>query len=226
MSDVMSANASAASQLPMAPQVPAARLIATLGVAGALAGLLIVLVFQWAQPRILENRARATQAAISEVLGEGERFQTLFLHNGALTPALPAGVDSMTLDKIYVGYDAADARVGYAIIHSEAGFADQVRVIFGYDSGTGTVLGMRVLENKETPGLGDKIVKDSAFVAGFNGRATPLVGVKAGAGSGGEAEVDMITGATISSRVVIAIINHRLAAVRPLIEQYEQRGPE
>jgi electron transport complex protein RnfG len=205
-------------------QVPAWRLISTLGVAGAVAGLLIVLVFQWAQPQILANQARETEAAIAEVLSEGRRFQTLFVSQGALTETLPAGVDSLTLDKIWVGYDAADERVGYAIVWGEPGFADVVRVIFGYDSEAAQVLGMKVLENKETPGLGDKIVKDTAFVNGFRARAVPLRGVKAGEGDGAADEVDMITGATISSRTVIDVINHRLAQVQPLIAAYEQRG--
>ena len=34
------------------------------------------------------------------------------------------------------------------------------------------VIGMKVLESKETPGLGDKIEKDSAFVAEFRGSCT------------------------------------------------------
>jgi electron transport complex protein RnfG len=224
MSDVMQGHAHGAPEGAGRDQVPAWRLISTLGVAGAVAGLLIVLVFQWAQPQILANQARETESAIAEVLSEGTRFQTLFVSQGALTETLPAGVDSLTLDKIWVGYDAAAERVGYAIVWGEPGFADVVRVIFGYDSQANQVLGMKVLENKETPGLGDKIVKDTAFVNGFRARAVPLRGVKAGEGAGAADEVDMITGATISSRTVIDIINHRLEQVQPLIAAYEKRG--
>jgi electron transport complex protein RnfG len=79
---------------------------------------------------------------------------------------------------------------------------------------------MQVLENKETPGLGDKIEKDASFVAEFDGAKAPLVGVKAGAGVGEPEEVDMITGATISSRAVIEIINHRLERLDPLLRTY------
>ena len=37
---------------------------------------------------------------------------------------------------------------------------------------------MRVIASKETPGLGDKIVKDSAFVAEFSPVGAPITGVK------------------------------------------------
>jgi Na+-translocating ferredoxin:NAD+ oxidoreductase RnfG subunit len=48
--------------------------------------------------------------------------------------------------------------------------------------------------------------------------------VKPGAGKGAPEEVDMITGATISSRAVINIVNHKLERLQPLIEAYEKRG--
>jgi Na+-translocating ferredoxin:NAD+ oxidoreductase RnfG subunit len=75
------------------------------------------------------------------------------------------------------------------------------------------VLGMKVLESKETPGLGDKIEKDADFVAEFAGVATPLVGVKSGKSTGAPGEVDMITGATISAQAIVDIINNRLDAL-------------
>jgi electron transport complex protein RnfG len=191
-----------------AGDVPSWRLVATLAVAGALAGLLIVGVFQWAQPQILEYRARVLTDAIGEVLGGPDRVQTLYVEDGRLVEQPPAGADTVTAEKVYLGYDAAGAPIGYAIVGAEPGFQDVIQLIFGYDPSTGEVLGMRVLESKETPGLGDKIMKDLAFVAEFDGVTSPIQGVKES--TGGDDEVDMITGATISSRAVIDIINHRL----------------
>jgi electron transport complex protein RnfG len=114
--------------------------------------------------------------------------------------------------------------VGVAAAAGEPGFQDVIRLIFGFDPGSGDVLGMKVLESKETPGLGDKIVKDSVFVAGFEEVAAPLVGVKAGQGTGGEDEVHMITGATISSQAVIDIINHRVAALEAPLRRLWESG--
>jgi Na+-translocating ferredoxin:NAD+ oxidoreductase RnfG subunit len=45
------------------------------------------------------------------------------------------------------------------------------------------------------------------------------VGVKIGAGKGGKNEADLITGATISSRIVVRIINTALDRLRPALEQ-------
>lgn len=205
------------------PAVRSATLIATLAVAGAIAGLLIVSVHQWAQPRIAAHQARAIAAAVAEVLHDPARTETLFLYDGKLTARPPAGVDTLGLDRIWAGYAADDRCIGYAMLAGEPGFQDVIRLMFGYDPATGRVLGMRVLESKETPGLGDKIEKDSAFVQSFQGATAPLTPTRPGAGSGSADEIDTITGATISARAVINIINHRIAQLQPLFAGAERR---
>jgi electron transport complex protein RnfG len=207
-------------EAPEPRDVPSWRLLATLGIAGAAAGLLVVLVQGWAEPRIESHRAAVLQAAIMNVLGEPARYDTLYVTEAGLTSRPAAGTDTGTADRVYLGYDAAGRPVGYAITAAEPGFQDVIRLIFGYEPGSGEVLGMQVLENKETPGLGDKIEKDASFVAEFDGARAPLAGVKAGAGVGEPGEVDMITGATISSRAVIGIINHRLERLDPILRTY------
>lgn len=207
---------------PVQVSASSARLVGTLAVAGALAGLVIVMAFGWANPRIEAYKARVLAEAVTEVLGGAERYETVFLEDGTFTATPQA--DTAGLDRVYVGYDEADAPVGIAMTWAEAGFQDVITVIFGYDPASDDLTGMKVLDNKETPGLGDKIVKDSAFVSEFTDVGTPLLGVKKGAGAGGHEEVVMITGATISSRAVIDIINHRLEALREPVQRYWSEG--
>jgi electron transport complex protein RnfG len=206
-----------ASPPPGRKDVSARQLVAVLGGSGAVAGALILIAFTLTDPAIQANRARRLDAAISEVLKGPARYDTLYVVNGALAASAPAGTDPATLERVFLGHAADDTPTGYAIVAEAPGFADIVRVIFGYDPATGTLTGMKVLESKETPGLGDKIEKDTLFVGQFGGTATPLVGVKKGAGKGDAAEVDMVTGATISSRTVIKIINQALERLGPAL---------
>ena len=83
---------------------------------------------------------------------------------------------------------------------------------------------MKVLGHKETPGLGDKIVKDSVFVAEFEGVSQPIVGVTPSRASGGADEVVTITGVTISSVAVIRIINERIAEMGDLLAAFQPGG--
>jgi Na+-translocating ferredoxin:NAD+ oxidoreductase subunit G len=207
------------------PQAKSAKLIGTLTFFGAIAGLLIVVAFEWAQPRILAEKAATLQSAVSEVLAAPDRIQSLFLVNGALTETPPAGADTTKLERVFVGYNADGKRIGYAIIGAKPGFADVIELIFGYDPESKQLLGMKVLDNKETPGLGDKIVKDSSFVAEFAKAVAPLRGVKPGSGKGGKGEIDMITGVTISSRTVITIINNKIAEIEPLLLKHAEKKP-
>jgi electron transport complex protein RnfG len=204
---------------PERPAASSGRLITTLAAAGALAGLVIVLVFGWANPKIQAHRAEVLRQAIQEVLDGPETVRTYYLVDGELSETAVPGADTITAEKVHLGLDASGDPIGYAITGAEPGFQDIILVIFGYDPAADRVLAMKVLESKETPGLGDKIFKDTSFVAGFRGAEAPLVGVKAGAGTGGETEVDMITGATISSRTVIGIINHRIEALDPVLDE-------
>jgi electron transport complex protein RnfG len=213
-------SASPEQDAPIVKEVSTFRLMATLTVAGALAGLLIVLVNQHTKPIIDKYKAEQLQKAVYEVLPGVVRYATYYLVDGTLSLTLPEGAKESEFKRVYLGYNANSQLKGVAVSRGESGFQDVVQVIFGFDAVTGKLLGMKVLESKETPGLGDKIFKDQAFVDQFfAGPDTPLIPVKTGAGKGLPGEIDTITGATISSKVVIDIINHGLEEWMPVLQK-------
>ena len=196
------------------------RLVATLAVAGVLAGILIAAVNQHTMPIIEAYRAEQLRLAVYEVLPQAARYTTFYLVDGALSASLPAGAKETDYRRIYAGYDEAGQLVGLALSRGESGFQDVVQVIFGFDPASGRLSGMKVLESKETPGLGDKIFKDQAWVDQFfAGPQVPLLPVKPGAGRGLPGEIDTITGATISSRTVIQIVNNAVEEWMPVLQR-------
>lgn len=200
------------------------KLIAMMTGAGAIAGLLIVSAYKMTLPRIEEHQGEVMQAAIREVLKAPASYDTLYLAGGKLVKTLPSGASAKTTEKVYLGHDASGRRVGFALGGTENGFQDPVTVMFGYDAGARKVIAMKVIANKETPGLGNKIETDSAFVNGFANASTPLNGVKKDRGKSGPTDVVMITGATISSRTVIRIINNAIARWQPLMDAYHEEA--
>jgi len=210
----------AAQDAPAPEEVSTFRLVATLAIAGALAGLLIVLVNLHTKPIIDKWKAEQLQIAVYEVLPGVERYDTFYLVDDGLSTTLPDGAKESEFKRVYVGRDEKGETTGVAISRGESGFQDVIMVIFGHDPATGKVSGMKILDSKETPGLGDKIFKDMDFVDQFfAGPETPLLGVKAGSGKGEPNEIDMITGATISSKAVIQIINNALAEWKPVLDR-------
>jgi electron transport complex protein RnfG len=218
-----------ASPTPQAPApskgAPAVALIRTLGGLGVIAGLLIVVAYTATLPAITANKARVLAAAIDEVLSAPARYDTLYVVNDSLTRTPPAGVDPATLEAVYLGYRADSSIIGFVVTGGLPGFSDVVRLIFGYDPRGSRVLAMKILEEKETPGLGSKIETDSAFVAEFRNAITPLKGVKQASGTD-STEIDMITGVTISSRTVIRIINQTLERLGPALAAQLQEKPQ
>jgi electron transport complex protein RnfG len=208
----------------VAKDVRSWKLLAMMTGAGAIAGALIVTAYQLTLPRIEQHQGEVMQGAINEVLKAPASYDTLYLVGGALVKTLPSGASPKGLAKVYLGHDASGKRVGFAISAAENGFQDLVALMFGYDASAHKLIAMKVIGNKETPGLGNKIETDSAFVNGFVHATAPLVGVKQTTGKRSPSDVVMITGATISSRSVIRIINDAIARWQPLMDAYREEG--
>ena len=153
-------------------------------------------------------------ASASFALGPGGRF-------GA------AGEGGTAVSVVHAGYDAKGVLVGVAIEAQGMGYQDVIRILYGYSPESQAIVGMQVLASKETPGLGDKIEKDPAFVANFSaldvglaadGQALrqPIEAVKHGSKTA-PSQIDGITGATISSKAVAAILRQSSAQWVPLV---------
>lgn len=206
-----------------APEVSSWRLLSTLALGGAAAGLLVVAVYRATLPRIEGYEAAKVAGAVREVLKAPVRWDTLYLQKGALTKTPSGGDERKSLPTAYVGYDASGKSLGAAVTAQEPGFQEEVLLMIGFEPSNGRLIGFKVLDEKETPGLGDKIERDKSFVSQFPGRIAPLKGVKK-ASAGNPGDVQTITGATISSRAVIRIINHAVEKWQPLLVAYERRG--
>ncbi len=202
--------------------VPSWKLLLTLTLAGALAGLAVVLLYDFTLPGIEAYKAGVLRTAIAEVLHAPKRADTLWLQGGALTATRPPEEEARRAERVYRGYDDAGRPVGYAIAVVEPGFSEQMHLLVGYDPAGHRLLGMKVLESKETPGIADKVEKP-VFTAQFTGRVVPLVGLKATERdrvAHDPSAVLMITGATISSRAVLRGINRVLAHWQPYLDAY------
>ncbi|MCB2169161.1 MAG: FMN-binding protein [Deltaproteobacteria bacterium] len=138
---------------------------------------------------------------------------------------------SVDVTPISIGVDKAGKTIRYSVFEAKTegqlagwvvktagqGYADKIEMLIGFDPQVEKITGLFVLDQKETPGLGNKIVTDawrSQFLAKSTGQA--LTAVKGNAKAGNE--IDAITGATISSKAVTDIINTAVNDLRkPLI---------
>jgi len=186
---------------------------------GLVCGLLIAGAFIGTAPQIERNRAAQLQRAVLQVLPGAVTFRAL--------PEL-AGV--------YAGMDADGATVGYAIETSGMGYQDSIAILYGYDPRAQAVVGLQVLSSRETPGLGDRIEKDPAFLANFSAldvRVTadgasllhPVTLVKPGQKTAAW-QVDGISGATISSSAIARMLDESTRQRVPRLFALAANGQE
>ncbi len=212
-----------------APAKPASwPMLRTMVGVGLACGMLIVSTYEATKPVIARNRAEALQAAIFQVLPGAAASRTFRLEaSGGFSPVegeAPAGAAL-----VYAGYDDSGALAGFAISGAGMGYQDTITLLWGYTPEDEKAVGMRVLESKETPGLGDKIITNADFLGNFDALdvsldpaaarlANAVVAVKHGEKTD-PWQVDGITGATISSVAVADIINDSAAFWLPLIRE-------
>ena len=120
----------------------------------------------------------------------------------------------------WIGYrDAGKKEIGgYVFIALGTGYSSVISAMVGVDPG-GKIIGVKVLSQQETPGLGAKVVEirhgesDPWFTRQFSGKTVQDdIKVKKDGGT-----IDSITGATISSRAVTNSINAGLKKLMGIV---------
>ncbi|MBK8977399.1 MAG: FMN-binding protein [Planctomycetes bacterium] len=208
---------------------PVTQMFGTLVGVGLVCGFLIVTAFQATAPIILQNRIEARARAVLQVVpGAVESHPFRFV--SAPEPHFEAApADASDGELVFAAFAGDGALVGVAIPAEAMGYQDVVRILFGYAPGEQRVVGLQVLESRETPGLGDRVEKDPAFVGNFAALDVTLA-------DGGEAlvhpieivkpdptrsktpwQIDTISGATITSSTVARMVRDMAALWVPRI---------
>ena len=172
----------------------------SVGFGAALAGVAKV-----TRSRIEQNVKDFIAAKLVEMYGEGTTTDE--------AKSLDVQIDKR--DRTVLCYPAIKGgkRIGWGILAVGQGY-DTLTLLVGVDERVDRLVGFRVVDSLETPGIGDRI-QQPGFFEQFEGKdaAKPLSGVAEGKETTGN-QVNTISGATLSSVGVVNIINSNLAAVR------------
>ncbi len=167
------------------------KMIIVLTVIGLISGGVLAVMYQWSLPKIIANQAKELDAAVFKVVPGTKNYKKNSIE-----------------DLVYFDcFGSGGARLGTAILCSGNGYQGEIKLMVGVSADLTKFTGMTILEQLETPGLGAKIA-EAKFQAQFNNLATrpPIEYVK-GRSARGASEIEAITGATISSKAVVDIIN-------------------
>lgn len=205
------------------PSQNSASMIRTLTFIATISGLSVVLVFETTKPMIAENQRIAIEQAIFQVIPDASQWHEYRLGDHELVPA----EETDNGLSIYIGFDKEGVLQGIAAEAAAQGYADTIKLLFGYNPDCECITGIKILKSAETPGLGDKIFKDKGFIANFkaldarlntdqSALNNPIVTVKHGKKSE-PWQIDSISGATVSSRAVGKALNQSAQYLLPKV---------
>lgn len=175
-------------------------IIATLTLIGIIAGASLSLVNNWAAPKIVINQKAETEKAIFLVHPDGKRYEEI------KDPGF----------EVYKVFDESNKSVGYSLVYSGNGFQGKIKLMIGLTDNLDKISSIEILEQSETPGLGSKVT-EAPYKDQYK-ELVPLPSIKLvkGVDPSSPNEVKAITGATISSRSVVAIVNEGVNKLRSL----------
>ena len=185
--------------------------VLSLSFGAALAG-----VETWLRPRIEANKLTATLRQIPVLVRGAESLASAKVRPLVVTVGEGA---ARTRYEAYHALTGEGEQVGWVIKAGGKGFAGRIELLIGLDAPAGRITGLHILEQVETPGLGNKITelgdeRNKGFLWPFfhNGRsATEPVTVVTREPNEGKNEIQAVTGATISSQSVCHIVNDALS---------------
>ena len=216
-------------KMPAAPQAtPTRTIILSLGLISALCGLIIVGSYETSLSAVQENRRIALERAIFKVIPGAQRIVGYHaLAGGGVLPATDSASESAPPGalRFHAAYDASGELMGIAAEGTAKGYADTVRIMFGYTPKCQCITGIGVVSMRETPGIGDKIITDPEFQANFkaldthlNAELSALANAVKTVKHGSKTspwQIDAISGATITSRAVGKAIDESAQKLLP-----------
>lgn len=172
---------------------------------GLAAAILLAGLDELTKDRIADERQQRALGAVSAMLS-GVEYDNELLDDPA-SLSVPELAEPVTVYRARLNGDAVAVVMD---VVTPAGYSGNIRLLVAADV-EGTVLGVRVLEHRETPGLGDKIERGkSEWIEQFEGKSLQNPPAQDWAPDRRDGAFDTVTSATITSAAVIEAVRHVL----------------
>ncbi len=180
----------------------------SLGVFAVVTAAAINLTYVAGSDAIAANKAAAKARALEAVMSPALYDQSLLD-----SPITLAQTDQLDVAENSLGYAAINHSVVQGIVLpvvAKDGYSGDISMLIGLNR-DGVIQGVRVLEHKETPGLGDKVErKKSAWIDAFIGHSLANTSPDEWAVTKDGGLFDGFTGATITPRAVVSAVHKSL----------------
>ncbi len=183
----------------------------TLLLTGALlatAWFMVTSAYDWSRERIAANERARVVARLNSVLDGSLRGRDLTTTRLGITDPELLGSDDPV--DVFVISDAVEPVAVLFASVAPHGYNAAINLLIGV-SPAGAVTGVRAVRHRETSGLGDAIdAAKSDWIEQFNGKSLANPEAALWAVMQDDGEFDAITGATVTSRAVVAAVQNAL----------------
>ena len=149
---------------------------------------LVSFVYAVTNDTYAENIKETKENAVGRIFGRDGRLPYRELRK----------TDAATVSAVFDG----ETLLGYCVEVKSAGFGGDIELMVGYLA-DGSILGVDIVSHSETPGLGSKSAEPS-YLEKYVGKTGELVANE---------DIDMIAGASVTSKAVLAGVNQATAAL-------------
>ena len=180
----------------------------TLAAIAAICTTLVASTYRLTSERIAANERAWLEQSLAPALGGVDYEGSITESRLVLEP--PHGLPGNDAAIIYRAYSGGAPVAALFAVTARGGYAGPIRILVGVGV-DGTVTGVRILEHRETPGLGDGIeASRSDWVRQFDGRSLgdpPAAAWQLRVDGG---EFDQLTGASVTPRAVLKAVRETL----------------
>ncbi len=172
-----------------------------------ISGLLLGLVYEITKEPIAQAEEEATQEAYAAVFADAASFTELegFDAEEATAVVVDAGYEDDEIVNCVVAEDASGNALGYVItVTTSAGYGGDITFSMGITN-DGIMNGYSITDISETAGLGMN-AKEEKFMSQFEGIAVQILEVTKTTKTS-EAEIEAISGATVTSNAMTTAVN-------------------
>lgn len=181
------------------------RTLLTLGLIGLAAALLLSGVNELTEERIERQAERQALAALNQLVDPAAYDNELIEDR---ISAWIAGLEPPST--VYRARRDGDPVALLADVTTPSGYSGDIRLLVALEA-DGTLIGVRVLEHRETPGLGDRIERRrSDWIEQFRGRSLGRPPADQWAPDRRGGAFDTLSSATITSSAIILAVRHVL----------------
>ncbi len=176
------------------------QMVVVLTVISIISAIALSEISSWANPKITQNRTQETEKAIFRVQPKAKSYKK---------------INQSGLELFQV-FDENNKPLGYALTYEGNGFQGKIRLIVGLNDSLNVISRVEILEQVETPGLGNKITEEP-FLKQFENLLTiPEIEWVKGSKPTKPNQIQTITAATISSKSVVQILNEGISKLKDL----------